>query len=599
MSMSKKYLLLALWTLVSGGQAWAQAYFGDMPSMDLSKARITDIGIAVSQVERTITTDSITGQRDTTYQVLPQELVWQSEGLNINDSVAVVNAVKGRRTRKSPTRGPKEQSGVLMEYFQGFSYYVFSFNYPSIDAEGNELTLSAMAACPLKSGTSEVRNVILGTHITITADRERPTSHFNGFDQDDWGMMFSMAAGPKFILTGDLQAALVAANLASYFIINLYLPGVGFLLSGLITAYQIGQIAKAAGNYEYNYNLVIMPDYEGYGASKDRAHPYQYQELTARQCLDATRYGIELYKTDASLKYISMPLRSEYRTISCGYSQGGSVAMACHRFAEQNNLVSELHYAGSICGDGPYDPVATLMYYVSQEKEEKPMSMPVVLPLIVKGMLDTNPYMQSHRAEDYFNPKFLETGIMDWLGSKEKSTTDIDHEFERLYNEGKDGNKEYFRDVIIKYKDGNDEKIGARLSALMNADCYAYFSKLYEDYKDSFTSASGIPLPTHRGVMEDLHFALASNDMTSGWEPKHTIKLFHSKGDRVVPYVNAERAKNALGGKVDLTTAPNGQDHGESGVDFFKGDDTVDVGWSRFLNLRLYDWVEEMCSKDY
>ena len=108
--------------------------------------------------------------------MLPQELVWQSEGLDINDSVTVVKAVKARRTRKAPAQGPKEQSGVLMEYFQGFSYYVFSFNYPSIDAEGNELTLSAMAACPLKSGTSEVRNVILGTHITITALPSRTTS---------------------------------------------------------------------------------------------------------------------------------------------------------------------------------------------------------------------------------------------------------------------------------------------------------------------------------------------------------------------------------------------------------------------------------------
>lgn len=597
--MKKVLIFSVLLFLAWGGRAWAQAYFGDMPDMDLSKARITDVGVAVSQVERRITIDSITGRRDTAYRVLPQEVVWQSDGQDIFDSTSVVAAVKARRVLKSPSQGPKPQTGVLMEFFQSFSYYVFSFDYPSIGADGSEVTLSAMAACPPKSGATQVHNVILGTHITLTADRERPSSRFNNYDEDDWGMLFSLASGPKFILKGDYQALLAEANLLSVFVVNLFLPGAGSLVSGFLTAYEVDQIVKALAYYDYNYNLVIMPDYEGYGASKDRAHPYLYQELTARQCLDATRYGIQLYKTDPAVSYITLPLRSDFRTLSCGYSQGGSVALACQRFAEQNNLTDELHYVGSICGDGPYDPIATLMYYVSQQKDNQPMSMPVVLPLIVKGMLDTNPYMKSHKAEEYFNPKFLETGIMDWIASKEKSTTDIDNEIKRLYNDGKGGNKDYYHDVFIKYTDGKDEKVSAYLNNIMNADCYAYFSKLYEDYKDTYTSADGIPLPAHRGVMEDLHFALASNDLTSGWQPTHAITLFHSKGDRVVPYVNAERAKNALGSKVKLITAPNGQDHGESGVDFFKGDDNGDVALDRMLSLRLFDLVREMCAKDY
>jgi hypothetical protein len=35
-------------------------------------------------------------------------------------------------------------------------------------------------------------------------------------------------------------------------------------------------------NYNPCYNLVIMPDYEGYGVTRSHAHPYLYQELTAR-----------------------------------------------------------------------------------------------------------------------------------------------------------------------------------------------------------------------------------------------------------------------------------------------------------------------------
>jgi hypothetical protein len=42
--------------------------------------------------------------------------------------------------------------------------------------------------------------------------------------------------------------------------------------------------------------LVILADYEGYGHTASRPHPYLYQELTARQVVDAVRYGIALYK---------------------------------------------------------------------------------------------------------------------------------------------------------------------------------------------------------------------------------------------------------------------------------------------------------------
>jgi len=36
--------------------------------------------------------------------------------------------------------------------------------------------------------------------------------------------------------------------------------------------------------------IVIASDYEGYGLTKDRAHPYMVQNLTARQVADAVTY---------------------------------------------------------------------------------------------------------------------------------------------------------------------------------------------------------------------------------------------------------------------------------------------------------------------
>lgn len=91
------------------------------------------------------------------------------------------------------------------------------------------------------------------------------------------------------------------------------------------------------------------------------------------------------------------------------------MALATHRFIEQNGLTDELNFAGSVCGDGPYDPIATLMYYVKQYNDHYVMSMPVVLPLILKGMCDSNPYMKNHQVSDYLSSDFLATGILGWL----------------------------------------------------------------------------------------------------------------------------------------------------------------------------------------
>ena len=624
----KKILFTLVLLLAIGQRVWAQQEeipqqeLADMlATLDLDSCRITDIGVVASDVEVYLMTDSVTQKIDTTLVVNAPEIVWKSDGYDVNDLSATA---KMRKARRGPTSGTVQQYGRLMDIFFGFYYYVFSYEYSSIDADGNPITLSAMAACPTTHYGSNVNNVIIGTHITITADSERPTSHFNNFGEDDWGMLFSLAAGPKMVLTEE-YTMLLGAGTQSWIAgvlgaaVCCVIPVVGWVAAGAVliasTAASIGsfvfladQMDKALGYHGYNNNLVIMADYEGYGVTKNRAHPYLYQDLTARQCIDATLYGIKLYNSSELMKYIRLPFRKDFRTMSCGYSQGGSVAMAVHRFVEQNNLDKTLHFSGSFCGDGPYDPISTLMYYVGQEKSGQQLSMPVVLPLIVKGMLDTNPYMVSHKAEDYFNPKFLETGVMDWLASKEKSTVDIEGEFKRLYEEGKDGDVNYYRDIFVKgtSRGRQGDKMAditvyrARLSGVVNAECYAYFSALYDKYKNKYTSASGIPLPIRRGVMEDLHLALASNDMTKGWQPRHVAYLFHSTGDTVVPYVNAQKAKNTLGSWVTLESAPNHLDHVDSGTDFFKGDsDIADIVFNRTINLRLYDTVEMITGKSY
>lgn len=608
-------LLIAFVAMLASVQmAWAQGNYDYTIPEDWSQACITDIGVVVSDVELYLREDLQTHKVDTMVLFAEPEIIWRSENTNVYDSISVDHAMKPRRNvRKKVLQddGRYQWGNLDSGKFIDFHYYVYRYEYPSVDADGNTVMLSAIAACPTPNGASKVNNIIIGTHVTITSDNQRPSAQINNFGRDDWGMLMSLAAGPKFILNDKAQAVLIGAQAATGIagVACLLIPGVGLFLSAVaITAniitdiYAIDQMNKAWGYHDYNNNLVILPDYEGYGLTKDRAHPYLYQELTARQCIDATRHGRYLYEHDALLNYLRHPIRSDFRCISMGYSQGGSVAMACHRFVEQNNLVKELHFVGSACGDGPYDPMATLMYYIKNDFDNKLLSMPVVLPLIIKGMLDTNPYMKDHKAEDYFTEHFLSTGIMDWLNDKQLSTDAIGMKFAELYDAGT--HSDIFTKVKVKITlDGKEKEVEvgrAKLRDIMNEKCFAYFKKIYEDNKDTFTSAAGIPLPQQRGVYEDLHLALASNDMTSGWNPSHTIKLFHSKGDTVVPYVNAQRAKNALGSKVSLEDAPNKLDHVDSGLDFFRGDsDVLDVALSRILSTRMNEYVNVLCDKKW
>ena len=231
-----------------------------------------------------------------------------------------------------------------------------------------------------------------------------------------------------------------------------------------------------------------MPDYEGYGVSSDRSHPYLAQELTARQVVDAVQYGLELYQdlVDAGS---ALPLSDNWRTFCFGYSQGGAVALAVHRYIEQHNLSNTLHFRGSICGDGPYDLIATLRYYFNNtidDSGEGYVTMPAVIPLILKGMMASDPSLSSYSLADYLSQQFLDTGIEDWIDNKAMTTDDISNAFLNLLENGLSGNNhtytaEDMADLFSKQK-VNDKLFGssvtkyvawAKLSTLCTPDFYA------------------------------------------------------------------------------------------------------------------------------
>lgn len=500
LSLKRMALVIVMACITTG--ALAQVNLGDVPKeIKFDDASIETFGHLTMTVTDSVVFNTENRSYDTLRAITNME--WFTEAGTAKMRNQARNEGKGGNTRSDFM---DEQSSTW------YDMYWFRYRYPSINANGEPITLSALAAFP-DEDPDYINNVIIGCHVTITSNKEAPSEYYlTGSWQTDVGMlMWHASSGTTF--------------------------------------------HKPESNPLY-YNLVILPDYEGYGLTKDLPHPYLYQELTARQVVDATRYGIALYQNSSVIAEYRNPFRPGWKTASVGYSQGGSVAMATHRFIEQNGLDDELHFAGSVCGDGPYDPIAHVRYYIRENGGL--LNMPVVLPLILKGMLDSNPYMREHKMEDYLVKRFIDTGIVQWIvdkndPGKEKTTDDITKALDDLYeNHG-------FNDILL-----DDGK--AYINNLMVPQVYAYFNN-----PDNF-----INLPTGRGVCEDLHMALESNNLTMGWTPTHPVKLWHYGSDTVVPYDNALSAKNNLGSNCTLY-APDGSwyqigwDHVGGGRVFYTG----------------------------
>ena len=342
--------------------------------------------------------------------------------------------------------------------------------------------------------------------------------------------------------------------------------------------------------------LVVFPDYEGYGSTVDRAHPYLYQEVTARQVIDGIVAARQQF-----LEKRGGTLADDYKTVIVGYSQGGSVAMATHKYLEQGiggkaPLADDLRLAGSVCGDGPYDPVATLQEYVSQDR----FYMPVVAPLIIKGMCDANPYVAGrYNIDDYLCDDFLNSGIADWIGGKGMSTDEIqkrlcqysaDHSSSTHAYTVDDGEPVFvmygyatestgwfrsedrgFQPITAENNKRYDwrDNYGDRYAAadvVLRPDVRAYFGS-----QTAYSDGSAVATVTSLPALTAISQALDMNNMTLGWQPQHPMIVFHSKHDEVVPFVNYERAREAFTGPNfhGVTYDTNVQTHVSTGKSFF------------------------------
>lgn len=153
---------------------------------------------------------------------------------------------------------------------------------------------------------------------------------------------------------------------------------------------------------------VIMPDYVGYGLSREEVHPYLHWRSAAQTAVDLLNCMPEL------LDYYGYSYPID--VVVTGYSQGGAVALGVTRMLEELDsiwIVRKL-YAGA----GPYDPAGTYLY--SMERDE--MGIPAAIPMIVMGLSDA--YDMEVELEDFFLEPLL-SNYEDWILSKEYTVSEI------------------------------------------------------------------------------------------------------------------------------------------------------------------------------
>ena len=148
---------------------------------------------------------------------------------------------------------------------------------------------------------------------------------------------------------------------------------------------------------------LVMPDYIGYGVTRDRIHPYLHAESTARSAVDM------LLAVQPYLEYIGRTPESEEIMI-VGYSQGGAGAMAVMRMIQQE-YYKEFPIRKVYAGGGPYDLAATFDVSMLEDLT----GIPCAIPMIVQGINEGDGL--GLNINDFFKPA-LQEHMDEWINSK-------------------------------------------------------------------------------------------------------------------------------------------------------------------------------------
>ena len=271
------------------------------------------------------------------------------------------------------------------------------------------------------------------------------------------------------------------------------------------------KMAVTEGLFSLFGYIVVAPDYIGYGASKDKVHPYYDVGSTGQVSADMLLAAKEYFA--------SISRKVSHKVTVMGYSQGGQASLAFLKFVETTPLYQDAFVIDQVfAGGGAYDLIKSYDTFVAKDYS----SQPVTIPLLVLGQ-NYGDSLNLDLSQMFAEP--LLSHYEEWILSKKYTTDEV------------------------------SAKMGeTKLTKIMAPQAFDTTNPNTKKFRRALRNNS-----------------LIVYGKVTNWVPRAKITLLHATDDTIVPYENTESAYRAflMAGcdvkKVDISN----KDHKEAGQDFY------------------------------
>jgi pimeloyl-ACP methyl ester carboxylesterase len=271
------------------------------------------------------------------------------------------------------------------------------------------------------------------------------------------------------------------------------------------------KMAVTEGLFSLFGYAVVAPDYIGYGASKDKVHPYYDVISTGQVCADMLLAAKEYFA--------SISRKMSHKITVMGYSQGGQASLSFLRFVETTPLYRDAFVIDQVfAGGGAYDLIKSYDTFVQKDYS----SQPVTIPLLVLG-INYGDSLNLDIRQMFAEP--LYSNYEDWIISKKYTTDEVS--------------------AMMKER---------KLTKIMAPQAFDTTNPNTKKFRAALKNNS-----------------LIVYGKITNWVPRAKITLLHATDDTIVPYENTESAYEAFmaaGCNVTRHDIPK-KDHKEAGSDFY------------------------------
>ncbi|MCQ2174524.1 MAG: hypothetical protein MJY61_05255 [Bacteroidales bacterium] len=242
-------------------------------------------------------------------------------------------------------------------------------------------------------------------------------------------------------------------------------------------------------------SLVVIPDFEGYGVSANRAHPIFHSRVLARQAIDCELAAIEL----ARLKRAD--LAKNYATYNIGVSYGGMTALQVHKQLEttaDRNIRSLVNITSTYCSSPLLDVNTIIEDATGKSAIDNPWRLTSAMKAAVAtGALPDSCRISTLMSEGYNNTKVKVDGEIYTL--QEMLDTKI-YDFETI------------------------------TSAYYACDFKTVKAILSEELTNGYSGMESTAL------FKEVYKAISLDNPAYGWTPSRPVLIEHSQNDEVIPY---------------------------------------------------------------